>query len=161
MEEMIEYFDRAPRHTSATRWKSLVKQLPPPLCDLADVPSLRPLYSKQTMEAALARVQLVGCGERISIFGLLNVCPVSSGYCLGSCNWVSRECRPDVCGTISLLQGKVPKPTVQDIIDLNKLVGHLKQTARTTIKIWSIPPDALIFAETSDASYANASRNGS
>ena len=88
MEEMIEYFDRAPRHTSATRWKSVVKQLPPPLCDLADVPSLRPLYSKQTMEAALARVQLVGCGERISIFGLLNVCPVSSGYCLGSCNWV-------------------------------------------------------------------------
>ena len=88
MEEMIEYFDRAPRHTSATRWKSVVKQLPPPLCNLADVPSLRPLYSKQTMEAALARVQLVGCGERISIFGLLNVCPVSSGYCLGSCNWV-------------------------------------------------------------------------
>merc|ERR1719220_2891774 len=40
------------------------------------------------MEAALARVQLVGCGERISVFGLLEVCPVSSGYCLGSCNWV-------------------------------------------------------------------------
>ena len=88
MEEMIEYFDRAPRHTTATRWKAAVKQLPPPLCDLPDVHGLKPLYSRQTMEAALARVQLVGCGERISVFGLLEVCPVSSGYCLGSCNWV-------------------------------------------------------------------------
>ena len=73
MEEMVEYLARAPRHTTAAGWKARARQLPPPLCDLPDVGGLRNLYSRETMEASLARVQLVGCGERISVFGLLQV----------------------------------------------------------------------------------------
>ena len=88
MEEMLEYLGRAPRHYQATKWKTVLSQLPPPFCDLKDVRSLRTLYTKEVMEASLAKVQMVGYNEKMSIFGLLDVCPVSSGYCLGSCNWV-------------------------------------------------------------------------
>ena len=30
----------------------------------------------------------VGFNEKTSIFGLVEISPVSSGYCLGSCNWL-------------------------------------------------------------------------
>ena len=88
MEEMIEYLGRAPRHHEANKWKSVLAQLPPPLCDIKDLDSWRKLYTKEMMEASMAKVQMVGFNEKTPIFGLLEVSPVSSGYCLGSCNWV-------------------------------------------------------------------------
>ena len=88
MEEMIEYLGRAPRHYEAKKWKSVLSQLPPPLCDIKDINSWRRLYTKEKMEASLAKVQMVGFNEKTSIFGLVEISPVSSGFCLGSCNWV-------------------------------------------------------------------------
>ena len=40
------------------------------------------------MEASLSKVQLVGYSEKKDVFGLLQVSPVSSGYGLGSSNWI-------------------------------------------------------------------------
>jgi len=88
MEEMIEYIDRAPRHNKASRWKQFQKHLPPPLSDLKNIVHLRELYSKTTVADCLAKVQIVGHNEKIDCFGLIQVTPVSSGYCIGSCNWI-------------------------------------------------------------------------
>ena len=35
----------------------------------------------------------------------------------GSLNYVGRETRPDLCGPVSLLQGKFPKPSVNDMLE--------------------------------------------
>jgi len=88
MEEMIEYLGRTPRLHEAKKWKSLLSQLPSPLCDIQDVKRWRKMYTKEKMEACLSKVQMVGFNEKTSIFGLIEISPVSSGYCLGSCNWL-------------------------------------------------------------------------
>ena len=88
MEELIEYLGRTPRYNEAKKWKTVLSQLPPPLCDIKDVNRWRRLYTKEKMEASLAKVQMVGFNEKTSIFGLVEISPVSSGYCLGSCNWL-------------------------------------------------------------------------
>ena len=59
MEEMLEYLGRTPRHYEATKWKAVVSQLPPPLCDIKDVARWRRLYTRERMEASLSRVQMV------------------------------------------------------------------------------------------------------
>ena len=40
------------------------------------------------MESSLSKVTLVGFSEKKDVFGLLTVSPISSGYCIGSSNWV-------------------------------------------------------------------------
>ena len=65
MEEMIDYLGRAPRHHEATKWKTVLSQLPPPLCDIKDVEIWRKLYTKEMMEASMARVQMVGFNEKV------------------------------------------------------------------------------------------------
>ncbi len=47
-----------------------------------------PIFSREEMESCLSRVTLVGYSEKKDIFGLLEVSPASSGYCLGSSNWI-------------------------------------------------------------------------
>ncbi len=69
-------------------WKRALPSLPSPLCDLRDPEGWRPLYSREQMESALSRVTLVGYSEKKDVFGLLEVSPHSSGYCLGSSNWI-------------------------------------------------------------------------
>lgn len=88
MEEMREFLDRSPKPRKSARWKSVLRHLPPPLGDLKDVSFWRNLYTKEEMNASLARIQNVGYSEKTDCFGLLQVTAVSSGYCLGSCNWI-------------------------------------------------------------------------
>merc|ERR1719193_1891731 len=89
MEEMIEFLDRAPRQNkSAARWKQFQKHLPPPLADMMDVVHLRRLYTLTTVNECLSKVEIVGHNEKTDCFGLIQVTPVSSGYCIGSCNWI-------------------------------------------------------------------------
>ena len=88
MEELLEYISRSPRHQDSAQWKKMLSQLPAPLSDIEDVNNWRKLFSKEQMESSLSKIQMVGFNESLSIFGLLTANPVSSGYCLGSCNWI-------------------------------------------------------------------------
>lgn len=88
MEEMIEYLDRTPKERKSARWKSIIKHLPPPLGEFTDAKFLKSLYTKEMLSACMSRVQLMGYNEKKDIFGLLTVSPVSSGFCLGSSNWI-------------------------------------------------------------------------
>ncbi|XP_052737436.1 integrator complex subunit 9 [Bicyclus anynana] len=80
---------------AARRWKELLHVLPPPLAH-ARPRAWRRLFSRAALERSLARVRVVGYDERVDVFGALHATPVSSGYCLGSANWVLRSAHEKV-----------------------------------------------------------------
>ncbi|XP_072948099.1 integrator complex subunit 9 [Epargyreus clarus] len=81
---------------AARRWKELLHLLPPPLA-LAQRPrAWRRLFSPAALARALARVRVVGYDERVDIYGALDATAVSSGFCLGSANWVLRSAHEKV-----------------------------------------------------------------
>ena len=93
MEEMLEWVERCPSEMTSTQWKDphFFKFLPTAMreaLEAASPTSWTQLYSRHEMEASLAKVKLVGYSEKKDIFGALTVMPTSSGFCLGSCNWV-------------------------------------------------------------------------
>lgn len=75
----------------ARRWKEVLHLLPQPLADASKPKSWRRLYTRRAMNAALARVRVVGYDEDVDIYGALKATAVSSGFCLGSANWVLRS----------------------------------------------------------------------
>lgn len=46
------------------------------------------IYSKQEINNCLSKVKILSFFEKVDIFGCLEITSISSGYCLGSCNWV-------------------------------------------------------------------------
>ncbi|KAK7075241.1 Integrator complex subunit 9 [Halocaridina rubra] len=88
MEELVEYIERTPKARHATRWKNYLRSLPPPLGDAEAPKTWHAAYTLKAITAALAHVQIVAYNEKIDICGALKVTAVSSGYCLGSCNWL-------------------------------------------------------------------------
>eukprot|EP00095_Tigriopus_kingsejongensis_P004426 maker-scaffold731_size105367-snap-gene-0.13 protein:Tk04426 transcript:maker-scaffold731_size105367-snap-gene-0.13-mRNA-1 annotation:"integrator complex subunit 9" len=88
MEETIEYIERSTKGQSAYRWKDLHQRLPSPLCDADNPQAWRIIFNREKMESCLSKVHMVGYSEKKDVFGLLEVSPVSSGYCLGSSNWI-------------------------------------------------------------------------
>uniref|UniRef100_A0A131YKB0 Integrator complex subunit 9 n=2 Tax=Rhipicephalus TaxID=426455 RepID=A0A131YKB0_RHIAP len=89
MEELVTYIERTPKPRTATRWKQqALKFLQLPSLDLGKPRSWRQLYSMQDVNSSLSKVKVVGFAEKVDVFGMVQVSAVSSGYCLGSCNWI-------------------------------------------------------------------------
>ena len=93
MEEMLEWVERCPAELISTQWKDphYLKFLPAAMRDAvgsAPSSSWTQLYSRHEMDTSLAKVKLVGYSEQKDVFGALTVMPTSSGFCLGSSNWV-------------------------------------------------------------------------
>ncbi|RWS27634.1 cleavage and polyadenylation specificity factor-like protein [Leptotrombidium deliense] len=91
MEEMISYIERCPKIKEASKWKQngIYKQIPFPV----NVETLKPhlwrqLYSMKEMNSCLSKVKVIGFSEIIDVFGNLKVTALSSGFCIGSCNWL-------------------------------------------------------------------------
>lgn len=72
----------------ATQWKEMLHLLPSPLAESFKPKSWKHIFSTEAVQNSLARVQIAGYDEKLDIFGALQVTPVSSGFCLGSSNWV-------------------------------------------------------------------------
>ncbi|KAI5748671.1 hypothetical protein M8J76_001103 [Diaphorina citri] len=87
LEELVQYIEKTPKLTSASHWKD-ISHLISPFSEDIKPRSWRQLYNLQSVYASLARVQMVGYDEKLDVFGSLRVTPVSSGYCLGSSNWI-------------------------------------------------------------------------
>ncbi|CAG4972499.1 unnamed protein product [Colias eurytheme] len=81
---------------AARRWKELVHLLPPPLAQASRPRAWRRLFSPAALARSLARVRVVGYDERLDLYGALDATPVSSGFCLGSANWVLRSAHEKV-----------------------------------------------------------------
>lgn len=76
---------------AARRWKELLHVLPPPLALAARPRAWRRLFGPSAIARALARVRVVGYDERVDVYGAVDATAVSSGFCLGSANWVIRS----------------------------------------------------------------------
>uniref|UniRef100_A0A3P9GYZ9 Integrator complex subunit 9 n=1 Tax=Oryzias latipes TaxID=8090 RepID=A0A3P9GYZ9_ORYLA len=90
MEELVNFMERVPKAQSATSWKNkdMQRLLPGPLKDAVDVWTWKRCYGMQEVNSALSRVQLVGYSQKVELFGAVQVSPLSSGYSLGSSNWI-------------------------------------------------------------------------
>lgn len=84
----MDYIELAPKANVATQWKEMLHLLPPPLNESFNPKSWKHIFSTEAVQNSLARVQIAGYDEKLDIFGALLVTPVSSGFCLGSSNWV-------------------------------------------------------------------------
>ena len=80
---------------------------------------------------------------------------------LGAANWIFGSTRPDIAAHTALLQQKVSKATVADLVEANRLVAKIKDFAHTKIWIQSIPWEKAVLTVTSDASWENAEGLGS
>nr|DBA25472.1 TPA: hypothetical protein GDO54_009852 [Pyxicephalus adspersus] len=90
MEELVNFIERVPKAQSATKWKRKEdqRQLPAPLKDAVDIYTWKKCYTMQEVNSALSKIQLVGYSQKIELFGVVQVTPLSSGYALGSSNWI-------------------------------------------------------------------------
>ena len=75
---------------------------------------------------------------------------------LGEVNWLVSGSRPDLAAACSLMQQKVTKATVQDVIDVNRVVALARDFASTEVIIRPVKIEDLEFVTWSDASFANA-----
>ncbi|XP_078085588.1 integrator complex subunit 9 isoform X1 [Mustelus asterias] len=90
MEELVNFMERVPKSQSATYWKNreMLRHLPAPLKDAVEVLTWKRCYTMSEVNLALSKVQLVGYSQKIELFGAVQITPLSSGYCLGSSNWI-------------------------------------------------------------------------
>nr|XP_055204295.1 integrator complex subunit 9 isoform X4 [Gorilla gorilla gorilla] len=90
MEELVNFIERVPKAQSASLWKNkdIQRLLPSPLKDAVEVSTWRRCYTMQEVNSALSKIQLVGYSQKIELFGAVQVTPLSSGYALGSSNWI-------------------------------------------------------------------------
>lgn len=98
LSELCEWLEAAGGGAAAARrWKELLHVLPAPLAHAQRPRAWRRLFSAAAAARALARVRVVGYDERVPLLGALSATPVSSGFCLGSANWVLRSEHEKVC----------------------------------------------------------------
>ncbi|XP_061741824.1 integrator complex subunit 9-like isoform X1 [Nerophis ophidion] len=90
MEELVNFMERVPKAQSAASWKNkeIQRMLPGPLKDAVDVWTWKRCYGMQEVNSALSKVQLVGYSQKVELFGAVQISPLSSGYSLGSSNWI-------------------------------------------------------------------------
>ncbi|KAK7867634.1 hypothetical protein R5R35_014827 [Gryllus longicercus] len=88
LEELVHHIEQTPKATLASHWKEHLHVLPAPLSDSLKPRNWRHIYDMKAVNDSLAKIQMVGYNEKLDIYGALEVTAVSSGYCLGSSNWV-------------------------------------------------------------------------
>ncbi|TRY86737.1 hypothetical protein DNTS_029018, partial [Danionella cerebrum] len=90
MEELVTFMERVPKAHAASSWKNkeIQRLLPGPLKEVVDVCNWKKCYTLQEVNSALSKVQLVGYSQKVELFGAVQVTPLSSGYSLGSSNWI-------------------------------------------------------------------------
>ncbi|XP_041374952.1 integrator complex subunit 9-like [Gigantopelta aegis] len=154
MEEVAMYVQRNPKTSMAAKWKKpdILKNLPAPLKDIVEPSKWRQCYTLHDINSSLSKVQIVGFNQKKDVFGAVKTIPSSSGYCLGSCNWVIQSAYEKVCyisGSSTLTTH--PKPMEQaplrnsDVLILSSLtqtpqvnpdpmIGEFCVNAAVTIK---------------------------
>ncbi|XP_031353559.1 integrator complex subunit 9-like isoform X2 [Photinus pyralis] len=88
LEELVTHIEQCPKANFASQWKNIVHKLPYPLNESFKPKSWRQIYNMANVNESLSRIQMVGYNEKIDIYGALQVLPTSSGYNLGSSNWI-------------------------------------------------------------------------
>jgi len=116
MQELVGYVEKAqyPEDDPAP-WQNedLIAALPPELhAQLASGVNWQTLYGRQDIEKAISTVQRVSFHQYINLLGVMEAVPVSSGFSLGSANWVLRTDNQKIVyiAESSLSPGRHPQP---------------------------------------------------
>ncbi|XP_030745893.1 integrator complex subunit 9 [Sitophilus oryzae] len=88
LEELVIYIEQCPKSNFAMQWKNFTHRCPFPINEAFMPKSWKQIYNMNSVNASLSRIQMVGYNEKIDVYGALQVIPASSGFCLGSANWV-------------------------------------------------------------------------
>ncbi|XP_060530120.1 integrator complex subunit 9 [Cylas formicarius] len=88
LEELVIYIEQCPKSSFASQWKNFTHKCPHPLNEAFKPKSWKQIYNMNSVNTSLSRIQMVGYNEKIDVYGALQVIPASSGFCLGSANWV-------------------------------------------------------------------------
>lgn len=95
MEELMKLIERTPRPNKLNLWKRMHDQLnlciPRSHVMNRDPNSWLTIYSSKELNSCLSKLKVVNFSQSIDIFGLYEVSAHSSGYCIGSCNWVLKS----------------------------------------------------------------------
>ncbi|XP_065670377.1 integrator complex subunit 9 homolog isoform X2 [Hydra vulgaris] len=99
MEELVSYNESFLQKKKFTLWKNkdIQKFLPSPLCDFHDAVTWEGIYNARDVSSSISKIQCVGFSERIDVLGLIRVTAVSSGYAIGSSNWVLETDYHKIC----------------------------------------------------------------
>ena len=92
MEEMIKLIEQAPKPRRQHLWKRIYEQvnlsIPRNHSMNRDPNTWIPIFSSKELNLCLSKLKVVNFSQSINIFGLFEVSAHSSGFCIGSCNWV-------------------------------------------------------------------------
>ena len=77
----------------------------------------------------------------------------------GALNWAGREGRPDAAAAASMFSSQIQDMKVEQILELNKVIGQLKKDSQLALRIQPICEERMRWGVISDASFANA-KNG-
>nr|CAD7458823.1 unnamed protein product [Timema tahoe] len=88
LEELVENIEQTPRASFASRWKEFLHLLPQPLSNCHRPRTWKHIYNLTAVKKSLSHIRMVGYNQKLDVYGALTVMAVSSGYCLGSSNWV-------------------------------------------------------------------------
>ncbi|KAK2721731.1 integrator complex subunit 9-like isoform X2 [Artemia franciscana] len=87
MEELLSHVQRSPKLSNPQEWKKLIS-LPSPLSSTVRPQLWVKLFTRKKMNLSLGRIQSVGYNQKLEIYGSIRISPVSSGYAIGSANWI-------------------------------------------------------------------------
>eukprot|EP00435_Cladocopium_sp_Y103_P043435 s320_g12.t1 len=76
---------------------------------------------------------------------------------IGSAGWVARQTRPDIMVNVSIASQSIGKPTIRDVIELNKAVKMLKDSAdaKWCFKASGLTLESCVVFMCADSSFAN------
>lgn len=97
MEELVEHIEVAPTANTANFWKDHLSILPSSLSGTFRPKKWRNIYNRTDIHNSLNKVNIIGYDEKLDILGAFIATPVSSGYCLGSSNWVINTVHEKIC----------------------------------------------------------------
>ena len=70
--------------------------------------------------------------------------------------WVARECRPDALGPVSILSRHVTIAKVEDLVECNRIVAHLRATRDLGLRFTPIHPSNACLAVVADVAQHRA-----
>lgn len=156
MEEIIRLIEATPKPKRQHLWKRIHDQVNLSITRNQamnrDPNTWLPIFSSKELSSCLSKLKVVNFSQSIDIFGLFEVSAHSSGFCIGSCNWVLKsdhekivymsqtsiltthpkpfETQPLQDADVMLLTNLTPSPLVNPDTMLGDFCSHTIQTLK-------------------------------
>lgn len=100
MEEVIKLIERTPKPKRPNLWKRIHEHvnlaIPRNHVVNRDPNKWQTIFTSKELNACLSKLKVVNFSQSIDIFGLFEISAHSSGFCIGSCNWVLKSCHEKI-----------------------------------------------------------------